>query len=159
MIKRLTIALLTSFLCTASNPLWACSCAPRDLDALSRDSDFVYFAEVTLVRLVTRKAPHNSRVTYEAELRPLRRFKGGDPGVQKVRYTSTYHDNSPELASTDSEGREFVINSCDQSYRVGQVFLIFKKRNVALGDVGYCTPRVVSNPTAEHVRILERLLP
>jgi hypothetical protein len=159
MLKRFALFLMTALPIAASPIAMACRCAHRNYEALYIDSDFVYFAEVTLVRLVTKGPPHNARVVYEAELRPMRRFKGGDPGVQKLRYESTYHDNSPNLADDVGEGREFVINSCDHGYEIGQVFLIFKKRSAPLGTVGYCTAGVVPDPTTEHIRILEALAP
>jgi hypothetical protein len=157
--KRIAIVILIIFSCGTSQSLMACSCAPRDFGSLFRESDFVYVAEVTSVRLVTKWVPHNAQATYEVELRALRRFKGDDPGAQKATYTATYHDRTPDIATIDGERREFVINSCDHRYEVGQVFLIFQKRNVPLGNLHYCTPGFVSNPTAEHIRILEGLVP
>jgi hypothetical protein len=142
----------------------ACSCAPRDVPALYRDSGLVYLAEVSSVRLVTRIPRHNARATYEIELRPLRLFKGRDPGMQKARYASTYHDMSPKLPRFEDEQSDFVlldeivVSSCDEKYQVGEVFLILKKQKEPLGTVGYCSRGFV-RATEELLQILEGLQP
>ena len=159
MSKRIAVFIAVIGSVIASGKASACSCVSRDLKQLYSDSDVVYVAEVTLVRLVTRNPMHNSRAVYEIELRPLRIFKGRDPGVQKARFTSTYHDKSPVVPSPDGELREVAINSCDMNYVIGEVFLILKKRAESLGTVGYCSPGFVHNPTVEHIKLIERLSP
>jgi hypothetical protein len=156
---RLFAIVLVSLVCTVSSELAvACSCAPGNLKQLYSDADVVYFAEVALIRMVTKEPVHNSQATYELEFRPLRIFKGRDPGVQKARYSSTYHNNIPWIPGREDVRRVGgVVNSCDTIYTVGEVFLILKKRSEPLGTIHNCSWKFFRSPSAEQTLILESL--
>ncbi len=137
----------------------ACSCLTRSLPEMVSDSDDIYVAEVASVRRVTRNPQHNERATYEIEVKPLVMFKGQAPESMRLTYTTTYHDESRELLASVDEETEYVINSCDRSYGVGNTFLFFLKRKAPITSVGACSQRAIDSPKPALVRAVRELLP
>src|SRR6185503_12373417 len=135
----------------------ACSCPFPEFDDVYRDSDVVYVAEVITVRVVADNPRHNSPATYEVALRPVRIFKGRNPGIQRARFVSTYHDRSSFFPFSDiTEGIE-VTDSCDMGFRIGELVLVFKKDRERLGNVDPCSTSVVQDPSRELVSLVEEL--